>query len=124
MAHTVFPASARTAQGARSVLTAVVGTEGTRTVVVVRGEGDSSTTAVLSDALSRVIASQAGDVVIDLAEAEFIDTATVRVLAAGLQLLDRQGRKLTIRSPSRLAARVLDLFGLADLVEAREGAKP
>jgi anti-anti-sigma factor len=124
MAHTVFPASARPAQGARSALTAVVGAEGTRTVVVVWGEADSSTTAVLSDALSRVIASQAGDVVIDLAEAEFIDTATVRVLAAALQLLDRQGRELTVRSPSRLAARVLDLFGLAYLVEARDGAKP
>ena len=58
-----------------------------------------------------------------MADAEFIDTAIVRVMATALQLLDRQGRKLTVRSPSRLAARVLDLFGLADLIERREAPK-
>jgi anti-anti-sigma regulatory factor len=68
--------------------------------------------------LSRVIASQSGDVVIDMAEAEFIDTATVRVLAVGQQLLADRGRRLTFRSPSRLTARVLHLFGLTDLIEA------
>ena len=78
MAHTVFPASARTA----------------------------------------------GNVVIDLAETEFIDTATVRVFAVAQQLLDRHDRKLTLRSPSRLAARMLYLFGLTDLIEAPECAQP
>ena len=124
MADTVYPPSARTAHRSPSALTTVVGAEGTRTVVVLRGEADSSTTAVLSDALSRVIASQGGDVGIDLAEAEFIDTATIRVLAVGLELLARQGRKLTVRSPSRLAARVLELFRLTDLIEARYAAQP
>jgi anti-anti-sigma factor len=92
--------------------------EGTRSVVVLRGEADSSNKAALSDVLSRVIASLSGDVVIDMAEAEFIDTATVRVLAVGRQLLGDQGRKLTFRSPSRLTTRVLHLFGLTHLIEA------
>ena len=59
---------------------------------------------------------------IDLAEAEFIDTAAVRVLAVGHQLLDERGRTLTFRSPSRLAARVLHMFGLTELIEGREVA--
>ena len=117
--------SARPGCGRRSALaTPVVRVEGTRTVVALRGEADFSTRPFMSDVLSRVIALRAGDVVIDLAEVKFIDTATVRVLAVGQQLLDRRGRKLTFRSPSRLAARVLHSFGLTDLIEARQGAQP
>jgi len=92
--------------------------EGARTVVVLRAGTDVSTRPVLSDVLSRVVALGAGDVVIDLAEVTFIDTATARVLATVQQLLDRQDRGLAFRSPSRLAARVLQVFGLTDLIEA------
>ncbi len=106
------------------LLTAVVREEGKRTVVVLRGEADMSTTSVPSDAMSWVIASRTGDVVIDLAELEFIDSATVHVLADAQQLLERVGRTMTFRSPSRLAARVLDVFGLSDLIEDREEVQP
>jgi anti-anti-sigma factor len=71
-----------------------------------------------------VIALRSGDVVIDLSEAEFMDSATVRVLAVCEQLLDRRDRRLAIRSPSRLTAHVMDLFGLTDLIEAREEVEP
>ena len=104
--------------GVRSARTPTVRGEGTSTVVVLRGESDFSTTSVLSDVLSRVITLWSGDVVIDLADAEFIDSSTVGVLAAAQESLDRQQRKLTFRSPSRLAARVLQVFGLSDLIEA------
>jgi anti-anti-sigma factor len=93
------------------------------TVVVLLGEADVSTTSVLSDVLSRVIASGAGDVVVELAEVKFIDTATVRTLAVARKLLDGRGCNLTFRSPSRLAAHVLDLFGLSSLIEARDGGR-
>ncbi len=118
MAAAVLPPTARTD---RSV--AVVRADGAHIVVVLRGEWDFSTGPVLSDVLSRVIAMPAGDVVIDLAQAEFIDSATGRILAVAWQLLDRRGRPLTFRSPSRPAAKVLDLFGLADLIEARDRAQ-
>jgi anti-anti-sigma factor len=91
--------------------------EGPRTVVALRGEADISTRPVLSDVLSLVIATRTGDVVIDLAELEFIDSATVRLLATAHQLLDRHDRKLTFRSPSRLAVRVLAVFELTRLIE-------
>lgn len=99
----------------------VVRVEAVCTVVALRGEADWSTTAVLSDALSRVIASRAGHVVVDLGPLAFIDSATVRIIATAHQLLVGQGRTLSVRSPSRLAVRVLDLFGLAALIEAPEG---
>jgi anti-anti-sigma factor len=87
-----------------------------RSVVVLAGEADVATTAVLSDALARVVASHGGDVVVDLGALDFVDTATVRVLATAHYLLAGQGRALTIRTPSRLGRRLLDLFGLADLI--------
>ena len=106
-----------------AVMTSALYREGARTVIVVRGEADISNRRVLSEVLARVVASEAGDVVIDLAETTFIDTAAGRVLATGHQLLDRDGRKLTFRSPSRLAARVLDLFGLTDSIEVLSGSQ-
>jgi anti-sigma B factor antagonist len=123
MTLTVLPSPARTAVSVPSALTTIVRAEGTRTVVVLQGEADFSTRPVLSDALSRAIALGAGDVVIDLAEASFIDTASVRALALSRELLDRDGRRVTFRSPSRLAARVLGLFGLTELIEARQLAE-
>jgi anti-anti-sigma factor len=121
MPLTMLPPSPDTVQRAVrcAVTSPVVHAEATPTVVTLRGEADVSTRPALADVLSRVIAHGAGDVVIDLAPVTFIDTATVRVLATGQQLLDRTGRALTFRSPSRLAVRVLDLFGLTDQIETR-----
>ena len=106
----------------RPGITTSVRHEGATTVVVLRGEADTSTTTVLSDALSRLIATPGGDVVIDLSETEFIDTATVHTFAVAVKLFGDRGRTLTFRSPSRLAARVLDLFGLSQSIERYERA--
>lgn len=91
--------------------------EGTLTVVALRGETDISTRRVLCDVLCRVIADGTGGVVIDLAEATFIDTAIVRAIATAEHLLHRHDRILTLRTPSRLATRLLQEFGLTDLIE-------
>ena len=124
MARTVFAPSLRAARAVRSgLLTTFVRAEGNRSVVVLRGEADLSTRPALSDVLSRVIADRVGDVVIDLAAAEFIDSSTVHALALAQQMLDRQSRKLGVRSPSRLAVRVLEVFGLSDLIESRKGVE-
>lgn len=91
--------------------------EGTRCVITLRGETDLSTRRDLCDVLLRVIADWTGDVVVDLTEVTFVDTATVRALVTAQQLLHRQARTLTFRSPPRLAARLLMAFGMTDLIE-------
>jgi len=116
MALTVVPPSACRV-GRRSSPNATVRGGGTGTVVVLRGDVDFSTAPVLSEALSRVILLRSGDVAVDLAQLEFIDTAGVRVLTACRHMLERDGRRMTLRSPSRLAARILRVFALSDLVE-------
>ncbi len=69
------------------------------------------------DALARVIADNDGAIVVDLAETKFIDTGTARAFARASQFLGHRGRELTLRSPSRIAVRVLTLLGLSDLIE-------
>jgi anti-anti-sigma factor len=94
-----------------------VNAKGTCSVVALRGEWDIGARPMLSDVVSRVIAFAVGDVVIDLAGATFIDAAAFRVFATAQQLLDDQDRRLTFRSPTQVAAQVLQTFGLTDLIE-------
>jgi anti-sigma B factor antagonist len=99
-----------------------VSADGGVTIIALRGEADVATLPVVADALTRVIADQRGDVVVDLAETEFIDTATLRALLRTREVLDWGGRQLTLRSPSRTADRVLAVFGLSHLVSAQRTA--
>jgi anti-anti-sigma factor len=94
-----------------------VSAEGAATVIALRGEADPAVLPVLVDVLVRVIADHDGAVVVDLAQTEFIDTATVRVIGRAGQFLGDRGRQLTLRSPSRLAVHVLGFGGLSHLVE-------
>lgn len=94
--------------------------EGDATVVEFWGDADIGTLSVVVAALDRVIAGRDGPVVVDLAGIGFIDTATVRaVIVAGSQLRDL-GRRLQVRSPSRLARRMLTLSGFDHVIDERE----
>lgn len=100
-----------------AALVAAVSADGIATVITLRGEADAFTLPVVVDVLSRAIAASDGPVVVDLAETDFIDTRTVSALARAWQFLNDRGRMLTLRSPSRVAARVLGVLGLSHLVE-------
>jgi anti-anti-sigma factor len=117
MTLTVLPPPTSSAGGYQSALMAVALHVGARTVVVLRGAADRTQRPVLCDMLCRVIALQVGDVVLDLSQVTSIDTAAVRALAMGNQLLDSQGRRLIFRSPSRLVAQVIDSYAMTDLIE-------
>jgi anti-sigma B factor antagonist len=89
--------------------------EADHTVVWLNGEHDASTVAALWEVMARAIARNDGDVVIDLSGVEFLGSATVGVIMRARDTLRPRSRSLTLRCPSRCAARVLDLYGLADL---------
>lgn len=89
-----------------------------KTVLRLHGDVEVSTALLLADSLSGLLALSVGDVVIDLADVDFIDLASARILDLARQRLARQGRDLIFRSPSRLAVMILGLFGLGDCVEA------
>ena len=96
-------------------LAATVFADGVVTVVALRGEADRATLHVVRDALADVISEREGDVVVDLAQTEFMDTAALRAVLRAREKLEATGRQLTLRSPSRSAGRLLGVFGLGHL---------
>lgn len=96
--------------------------EGARHVIALFGDLDLSIQRDFCDLLASVVAFGVGDVVIDLGEATSINSAIVRCLANGNQLLVGDDRILTIRSPSTQIARWLLVFGLTALIELEDHA--
>ncbi len=96
---------------------ALAGRDGTRTVVWVRGEHDIATSDELSDTFAGVIASHDADLVVDLSEVQFMDASTIGVIVRASNLLAPRSRSLSLRSPAKCARRVLDMCGLAELIE-------
>jgi anti-anti-sigma factor len=103
----------------RADLPAFAEREGGRSVVWLQGEHDASTVAALWDTIGRAMALDRGDLVIDLSGVKFMGSATVGVIIRARDSLRSRSRTLTMRSPSRCAQRVLDLYGLTDLLDAR-----
>jgi anti-anti-sigma factor len=101
--------------GPGAELAVTVFADGAVTVVALRGEADLATLHVIRDALADVIADGQGDVVVDLAQTEFMDTAALRVVLRARETLGGTGRHLTLRSPSRTSGRLLAVFGLGHL---------
>lgn len=93
-----------------------MGADGSRAIVWLSGEHDISTVAVLTAALDQVVARGA-DVVIDLAEIEFMDASTIDAIVRCRRLLAEEGRRLSLRGPQRVARRVIGVCGLASLIE-------
>jgi anti-anti-sigma factor len=88
-----------------------------RIVVWLQGEHDPTTAARLADRLTNAAALGQGNVVVDLSEVQSMDGATVQVLACHQQLLGSQSRRLTLRAPSPSAQRLLEVCGLAELID-------
>jgi len=93
--------------------------EADSTVVWLHGEHDITTVATLSEVMTQAIAFDDGDLVVDLRGVEFMDAATVGVIVRARGFLRRRSRALVLRSPSGYARRLLDLCGLAHLVDLR-----
>lgn len=112
------PSEASSEVGLRRRRTSSVRRTESRTVVWLSGEHDLSTVDAFSQTLARVFALDDGDVVLDLSGVQFMGAATIDVIVRAKDALDLRSRVLTLRSPSVSAQRVVDLCGLADLVEA------
>ena len=88
-----------------------------RLVVWVRGEQDISTAAALSETLAGKIALDDRDLVVDLSGVRFMDASTIGVLVRTCRQLRARSRSLVLRSPSVFARQILDICGLADLID-------
>ena len=94
-------------------------------LIAATGEVDHGTSRVLADALRRATVAGDGNVVLDLTETWFIDSAGISTLLNGLRRLTRQRRKLIVVCPPGSPRRVFELLGLVgtfDLVDSRRDA--
>lgn len=88
-----------------------------RTVVWLRGDQDFSNVAVLSEKMNQAIALDDADVVVDLSDVQFMGAATIGAIVEAREVLRLRARTLALRAPSTRARRVVELCGLADLVD-------
>jgi anti-anti-sigma factor len=90
---------------------------GDQIVVGVVGEIDAFTAPYLLEAIGELIDVQRDvDLVLDLAELEFIDASGLRVIATASAQLGAVGRLLLLRSPPPMTVRILQTTGLIDRV--------
>ncbi|HEV7525817.1 MAG TPA: STAS domain-containing protein [Acidimicrobiia bacterium] len=90
------------------------------TVVALKGELDSAALNLLVDAFDAAVGRDDTDVIVDLAEVDFIGAAWLGTIVKSRAVLRAQHRNLMLRAPSDVARRLLDLCGLEYLVEPVE----
>jgi anti-anti-sigma factor len=86
-----------------------------RAVVMLRGELDLMSVAALVDCFAG-IAPPVDEVVLDLAELDFIECSGLHAIAAGAQAAAALGASLSIRSPCPQPQRLLDLVNVERIV--------
>jgi anti-anti-sigma factor len=86
-------------------------TSGTATLVI-SGELDVTTTALLSRQLAQILEGRPQRLVFDMSGVDFIDCAAARLIASTGRFLP-EGRRPVIRSPSPVVRRLLGLTGFA-----------
>lgn len=96
----------------------------TSTVVALTGELDAAALNSLLETFDGAIARDDSDIVVDLAAVDFIGAAWIGTLVRSRARLDAQDRMLTVRSPSGVVNRLLDLCGLSYLIETTGRAGP
>lgn len=87
---------------------------GGRPVLRVRGEVDVLTAPKLAARLDDVVRQSERDVVVDLRELEFIDSAGLHVLLNTQRRLIRRGRRLSVVCGGGAVRNVIELARLAD----------
>ena len=99
-----------------------VSRDGERAVVWLDGEHDFATADVLANILAHVISADDAHLIVDLSGVTFMGTATIDELLQARNLLLGLSRKMTVRSPSKCARRLLELCDLGGLIQPSEGA--
>lgn len=96
----------------------VAAVETAPTVVALRGEFDAAALNSLFESFDDALTHDDSDVVVDLAQVDFIGATWIGTLVRSRAWLHAQDRELTVRSPSRVVHRLLDLCGLSYLIES------
>ena len=94
-----------------------LGGEPLRTVVWVGGEQDMATRVQLTAGLAEAAGLDDADVVVDISGVTFMDASTIGALVVARNGLRAHSRSLSVRDPSPSARGLLNLCGLARLID-------
>jgi anti-anti-sigma factor len=99
---------------------------GEQAIIAVRGEANIESVRKLGAVFSGVIASGYRSVVLDVGELDVVDRALLHVIARTACRLVASGGELTIRSPTAMVTRTLDITWLSGRVsrDLRSGPPP
>jgi anti-anti-sigma factor len=90
--------------------------------LVIRGEVDICTAPEVERALGEALNQRPERLVLDLGRVDYIDCASLRVLAAAGRALPGR-EKAVIRRPSQAVRRVLELTGMSDCFLSEPGSR-
>jgi anti-anti-sigma factor len=85
-------------------------------VIVLSGESDLTSAGQLSELLSAQLSTGARNLMLDVSELSFADSASVRALVLAARTLRERGGSLVLIRPQSAVARVLELMGVTELV--------
>jgi anti-sigma B factor antagonist len=108
-------------QGFVPELTVDVREDGGRTIVSVTGEVDMATAPRLRAYVEGVVALQRGDVVLDVSGVSFMDSTGIGVVMHAARQLAGGGHALVLRAPRQPLRRLLDITGIARVLEVEDG---
>lgn len=81
-------------------------------LIAATGEIDQLSSRLVADALRRATVAGEGNVVLDMTDTQFIDSAGISTLLNGLRRLTRQRRRLIVVCPAGPPRRVFETLGL------------
>ena len=93
-------------------------------VVVLSGEADPTTAAVLREMLAAQLDTGARLVTVDASGLSFLDSASVRVLVLAARALQGRHGRLVLARPQPIVTRLLEITGADRLLDVRELARP
>ena len=85
-----------------------------RVLVALSGELDVSSAPELERCLSELEAESHSDVVLDLSELSFVDSAGISVLVKAKHQAEAKGRQLVLRGPPPQVQRIFAVIGISD----------
>ena len=82
------------------------------TVLELSGRLDMAGSIELENALGRVYDAASGDVILDMANVNYVNSTGIRVLVRFYQLMQRTNRRMVMAGMSQNVQRTFDLVGL------------
>lgn len=89
-------------------------------IVVLSGEADTTTAALLRETLTALLNSGARLVTIEAAGLSFLDSASMRVLVLAARALQGRHGRLVLARPQPVVARLLEITGADRTLDVRE----